>query len=170
MELRHGCRVILVTLPITILSGLWNLLMQTKTLLPKDKITAFCQTSYIYFPSIIPNVTHTKTDEPWKIARLTSFQKPTISIRFNLIQACPSGTSFVSAALSKLPFNVLSNYLFFFHSIWLQLLVPWRACVSSLHRESASEERTAEELTVVFVNINLTNITAEHREKKYSFL
>lgn len=40
------------------------------------------------------------------------------------------------------------------------------ACEGCKRLESASEERTAEELTVVFVNIDLTSIKEEHREKK----
>ena len=44
------------------------------------------------------------------------------------------------------------------------------ACEGCKRLESASEERTAEELTLVFVNIDLTNIKAEHREEKYCFL
>lgn len=43
-------------------------------------------------------------------------------------------------------------------------------CEGCKRLESASEEKTAEELTVVFVNIDLTNIKAEHTKKKYCFL
>ena len=39
------------------------------------------------------------------------------------------------------------------------------ACKGCERLESAIEERTAEELIVVFVNRNLTNVKAEHREK-----
>lgn len=40
------------------------------------------------------------------------------------------------------------------------------ACKGCERLEAAIEERTAEELIVVFVNRNLTNVKAEHREKK----
>lgn len=43
------------------------------------------------------------------------------------------------------------------------------ACKGCERLESAIEERTAEELIVVFVNRNLTNVKAEHREKNFAF-
>ena len=47
-----------------------------------------------------------------KPVRLTSFQKPTISIRFNLLQVCPSMSTFVFALLLISFFNVLSDYFY----------------------------------------------------------
>ena len=44
--------------------------------------------------------------------RLISFQKPTISVRFNLLQVCPSVPTFVFAVLLLPSFNVLSGYFF----------------------------------------------------------
>lgn len=43
------------------------------------------------------------------------------------------------------------------------------ACKGYERLESAIEERTAEELIVFFVNRNLTNIKAEHRENNIAF-
>ena len=41
------------------------------------------------------------------------FQKPTSSVRFNLLQVCPSVPSFVFAVLLLIPsFNVMSDYQF----------------------------------------------------------
>lgn len=44
------------------------------------------------------------------------------------------------------------------------------ACKGCERLESAIEERTAEELILVFVNRNLTNVKAEHREKILLFI
>jgi len=43
---------------------------------------------------------------------ITSFQKPTISIRFNLLQVCPSGPPFVLAVLFILSFKFLRDYVY----------------------------------------------------------
>ena len=48
----------------------------------------------IYFPSIIPNVTNNKI-ELGKTVSLASFQKNTISIRFNLLQVSQSRPTFL---------------------------------------------------------------------------
>ena len=45
---------------------------------------------------------------------LTSFQKPTISIRFNLLQVFPSVPTFVLAVLRISSFNVLRDYFLCF--------------------------------------------------------
>ena len=45
-------------------------------------------------PSIISNVVKNK-NELWKTVRLTSFQKTTIAIRFNLLQVCSIAPPFV---------------------------------------------------------------------------
>ena len=78
----------------------------------------------MYVPSIISNVTDNK-NEPLKTFRLTSFQKPTIAIRFYLLQVCPSVPPFVFAALFIPSFHVLSGLFFCFTQFWwqFQLLV-----------------------------------------------
>ena len=48
----------------------------------------------ICLPSIISNVINNK-NELWKTVRLTSFQKTTIAIRFNLLQVCSIAPPFV---------------------------------------------------------------------------
>ena len=48
----------------------------------------------------------------FEIIRLTSFQKPAISVRFNLLQVCPSVFSFVFAVLVILSLKVLSDYFY----------------------------------------------------------
>ena len=58
----------------------------------------------IYFPTIIQNVTDTKS-ELWKPSTLTSFQKLTMSTRF-----CSFVPSFVFAVLLIPSLNVLSDY------------------------------------------------------------
>ena len=60
------------------------------------------------FPSIISNVTNDK-NEVWKTVSRTRFQKPTIWIRHNLLQVCPSVPTFVFAVLLIPPFNVFER-------------------------------------------------------------
>ena len=45
--------------------------------------------------------------------RVQVFQKPQLSIRFNLLQFCPSMPSFIYAVFLILSFNVLSGYFMF---------------------------------------------------------
>jgi len=52
-----------------------------------------------------------------KIVGLTSFQKRTISVCFNLLQVCSSLPTFVFAVLLISSFNVLSD--FFYVSLFL---------------------------------------------------
>ena len=47
-----------------------------------------------------------------KTVRLASFQKPTIAIRFYLLQVCPSVPPFVLARLFISSFHVLRDYFF----------------------------------------------------------
>ena len=49
-----------------------------------------------------------------KTVRLASFQKPTIAIRFYLLQVCPSVPPFVLARLFISSFHVLRDYFFCF--------------------------------------------------------
>ena len=68
-----------------------------KKLLSNDKITAsWCPTN---IPQAVwSNVINNK-NELWKTVRLTRFQKPTISIRCNILQVWPSVPSFVFTML-----------------------------------------------------------------------
>ena len=62
----------------------------------------------------------------WKTVRQTRFQNnEIIAIRLNLLQICrPPVTPFdIFALLLKLPFNILSGYFPFLHSIWWQFLL-----------------------------------------------
>ena len=59
-------------------------------------------------PSSIWNVTNGKKELRLKSVRLTSYQKPTIVIRFNLLQVCPS----VFAVLYKPSFHSRFEQLF----------------------------------------------------------
>ena len=47
-----------------------------------------------------------------KLLGVTRFKKPTISIRFNLLQVCPSVLPFVFSVLKIPSFNVLSDYVY----------------------------------------------------------
>ena len=65
------------------------------------------------FPSIISNVTNDK-NEVWKTVSQTRFQKPSIWIRHNLLQVCPSVPTFVFAVLLIPPFNVFERWFLCF--------------------------------------------------------
>ena len=69
------------------------------------------QQMYISFPSIVSNITNSKMNFE-KPVGLTSFQKPTNSVRFNLLQVCPSVPTFVFPVLSKPSLNVLHDYFY----------------------------------------------------------
>ena len=83
-------------------------LMLRKNLLVNDRITAS-------FPTNIPPKHCNKRykQQKWTLRncyRLTSFQKPTIPIRFKLLLVCPSMPTFVFAVLCVSSFNILSDY------------------------------------------------------------
>ena len=65
----------------------------------------------ICLPSIIFEVAKSR-DKLWKTVRLDSFQKPNQSIRFSLLQFCPSVASVVSVVLFWPSFNVFSGYFY----------------------------------------------------------
>ena len=71
----------------------------------------FCVTQ-MYLPRIISNTTNNK-NELWKTVRLTSFQKTTIEICFNLFQVCPSMPSITFALLLNFihSYNVFSSLI-----------------------------------------------------------
>ena len=95
--------------------ALWNLTL-TKKLLVKDKVAGSCATNTL--PSIISNVTNNK-NELWKTVGLPIFQKPTLSIRFNLLRVCPSESSFIIAVLLVHSFIMFLVFIFIvFH--WTQ--------------------------------------------------
>ena len=51
-------------------------------------------------------------NELWKFVRLTSFQKPTILMHFNLLQVCPSVLTFVKFAVLVITFFKCFECLF----------------------------------------------------------
>ena len=94
--------ILLITLPYAI----WNLTLEKK-LLVNDKITTSCPTNLL---SVISKVANNKTDDFWKSFRLTSFEKPTFAIRFNLLQVCPSAPYCTCRVIETLaPFNCHPN-------------------------------------------------------------
>ena len=60
------------------------------------------------YTSQASNVTNDK-NEVWKTVSLTRFQKPTIWIRHNLLQVCPSEPTFVFAVLLIPSFNIFEG-------------------------------------------------------------
>ena len=88
--------------------ALWNLTL-TKKLLVKDKIAVSCATNTL--PSVISNFKNNK-NELWKTVGLTIFHKPTLSIRFNLVQVCPSESSFIIAVLLVHSFIMFLVFIF----------------------------------------------------------
>ena len=76
----------------------------------KRQNNSFVSNKYI-LPQHVSNVTNNK-NELWKTARLRTFQKPTISIHFNLLQVCPSVPRFLFAVLLISSFNILSDYFY----------------------------------------------------------
>ena len=62
----------------------------------------------IYIPSIVINLINNKNH----LVRLTSFQKPTISLLFNLLQVWPSKSTSIFAVLFILSFNALNYYFY----------------------------------------------------------
>ena len=81
----------------------WSLLgLLTMEINVREEITIKWQNysflSNKYTSSSISNVTNNK-NELWKTVRLTRFQKPTISIRCNVLQVWPSVPSFVFTVL-----------------------------------------------------------------------
>ena len=64
-------------------------------------------------PKHYTNVTTAKLNFKKPVRLLTSFQKPEISIPFNLFQVCPSISTFSFALLLIPSFHVLSDYFMF---------------------------------------------------------
>ena len=96
----------------------------------KKHCTASCPTNVR--PKHISNVTNNK-NEPLKTVRLTSFQKPTIAIRFYLLQVCPSFPPFVSATLFIPSFHILICYFFVSLNV---MAVPTVSCSETQLRRS----------------------------------
>ena len=104
--LYHAVSFILLILLTTLPYALLNLTL-TKKLIVNVQITFPCPFS---FPSIISNVKNNKKNELFKTVGLTSFQKPTIVIRVNLLQVCPS-VRIIVFTMSLIPsFHVLRRY------------------------------------------------------------
>ena len=107
---------IFLILPIKLSFALWSYLTKAKKWICKrQKSQHFVK--QICLPSVTSNVTNSK-NELWKTLRLTSCQKPTITIHYNLLHAYPSVPSFVFTVLlipSSWPsFNVLSSLFLWF--------------------------------------------------------
>ena len=90
--------LILLILSITLPYALWSLTL-TKKLLTNDKIKASCSTN-----TLPKHYIKRYKQQKW------TFQKPTTTIRFNLLEVCPSVPPFVFAVLFLPSFNVLSCY------------------------------------------------------------
>ena len=65
----------------------------------------------IYIPSTVLHLINNK-NQLWRTVRLTSFQKPTISLLFNLLRVCPSTSSSIFAVLFILSSNALKYYFY----------------------------------------------------------
>ena len=81
-----------------------------KKLLVNDKIKAFCSTK-----TLPKHYIKRYKQQKWTLKTcyaIKSFQKPTIAIRFNLLQDCPSGPPFVLAVLFIPSFTFLSGYFY----------------------------------------------------------
>ena len=65
----------------------------------------------IYIPSIVLNLINNQ-NQLWRIVRLTSFQKPTISLLFNLLRVCPSTSTSLFAVLFIISSNALNYYCY----------------------------------------------------------
>ena len=90
--------LILLILSVTLPYALWSLTL-TKKLLANDKIKASCSTN-----TLPKHYIKRYKQQKW------TFQKPTTTIRFNLLEVCPSVPPFVFAVLFLPSFNVLSCY------------------------------------------------------------
>jgi len=110
--------LILLLLPITLPYAPWNLTLTKK--LRKRQNHSFFSNKFI--SQAFYQVLQTTKNELWKTVRLTSFQNPTTEIRFNLLQVCPSVSTFVFAVLLMPSFNVLSD-CFLFYLIMEQFLL-----------------------------------------------
>ena len=82
----------------------------TKKFLGNDKITASFS-SNIYIPNTVLHLINNK-NQLWRTVRLTSFQKPTISLLFNPLRVCPSTSSSIFAVLFILSSNALKYYFY----------------------------------------------------------
>ena len=82
-----------------------DLLLTNKSLV-NDRITVSSPFE-IYLPSVVSNQTLQTKKIKYEI--LTNFQKPTILIRLNLLQVCPSMPTFVFAVKLIPSYNVFSD-------------------------------------------------------------
>ena len=115
--------------------------LKLEKLLVNDKIPTSCQARMSFKHYIKPYHKMLQTTKMnLKLCYANKFLKTTISIRFNLLQVCPSVLPFVCAVFIP-SFIVLSGLIFMFHS----------GCSSSFHRLTLNKFRDIVPISTSFV-------------------